>query len=152
MLNQKPFARIVHDLHHYPRMNSLAQRPLARFVILAAVGLVVAAVSSASLEAAGWNQFRGPNGQGVSDDAQPPLTFGPNTNLLWKADLGTGHSSPVIWAKRIFVTASHNQELETLCLDRQSGRELWRKSASLGVRGVARADKCRSIPPSRSPG
>jgi hypothetical protein len=36
-------------------MNSLAQRPLARFVILAVVGLVVAAVSSASLEAAGWN-------------------------------------------------------------------------------------------------
>ena len=44
---------------------------------------------------AGWPQFRGPNGSGVSDDVDLPTQFGPNQNVIWKTTLPPGHSSPV---------------------------------------------------------
>jgi outer membrane protein assembly factor BamB len=80
-----------------------------------------------------WPQFRGPGGAGVADGAQPvPVEFGPSQNVLWKTALPAGHSSPVVWGDRIFVTGFLETEkrLETLCLDRSSGRILWRQAVS----------------------
>jgi outer membrane protein assembly factor BamB len=77
-----------------------------------------------------WNQFRGPNGQGVAETAQIPVHFSPELNVLWKTVIGAGHSSPVIWNNRIFLTASepaNKQELITLAVDREDGKILWRK-------------------------
>jgi len=34
-----------------------------------------------------WNQFRGPNGQGVAEAARIPVHFGPKSNVLWKTRL-----------------------------------------------------------------
>ena len=78
-----------------------------------------------------WNQFRGPNGQGVMDAPQVPIHFGPDSNILWKTAVGEGQSSPVIWGNRIFFTtgSSENQgELTTVCLDREQGKVLWQTS------------------------
>ena len=44
--------------------------------------------------AAVWPQFRGPNGAGVAESAQPPVEFGPATNLLWKTALPAGKPLP----------------------------------------------------------
>lgn len=77
-----------------------------------------------------WNQFRGPNGQGVVQANNIPVHFSPETNVLWKAVIPTGHSSPVIWDNRIFLTASepgNENELMTLAIDRQQGQILWRR-------------------------
>ncbi|MBL9140114.1 MAG: PQQ-binding-like beta-propeller repeat protein [Verrucomicrobiales bacterium] len=81
--------------------------------------------------AAPWAQFRGPNGAGIAGDARPPIRFGPDTNLLWKTALPPGHSSPILWADRIFLTAFDGEikKLETLCLDRRTGRIRWRRAA-----------------------
>ena len=78
-----------------------------------------------------WAQFRGPNGSGVAEDARPPIRFGPDTNLLWKTVLPPGHSSPVVWAERLFLTGfdGGRKKLETICLDRSTGRVLWRRDA-----------------------
>ncbi len=78
-----------------------------------------------------WPQFRGPNGSGVAEDARPPIHFGPTTNLLWKTALPSGHSSPCVWGDRIFLTAFDRdaKKLETLCLDRPTGKVLWRQAA-----------------------
>lgn len=78
-----------------------------------------------------WPQFRGPRGAGIAEDARPPIRFGPDTNLLWKTALPPGHSSPVVWADRIFLTAfdGETKKLETLCFDRSTGRILWRQDA-----------------------
>ncbi len=78
-----------------------------------------------------WNQFRGPNGQGVSQADTIPVHFGPETNVLWQTVIPAGHSSPVIWDNRIFLTASEpadENELITLAIDRRDGRILWRKA------------------------
>jgi len=74
-----------------------------------------------------WSQFRGPNGTGVSATTGLPETFGPAKNVLWKAALPAGHSSPVLTSDRIFVTAHDASKLFVICLDRASGKILWQK-------------------------
>ena len=79
-------------------------RPRTRvFTSLVAIS-VSAAV--AGLGAENWPQWRGPGGQGVSPETQLPTVWGPDRNMAWKAELpGSGHSSPIVWNDRIFVTA-----------------------------------------------
>ncbi len=78
-----------------------------------------------------WSRFRGPNGTGIPPvETDAPIEFGPAQHLRWKAELPSGHSSPCIWADNIFLSA-HDSEwanLETLCLDRKTGRIKWRQS------------------------
>jgi outer membrane protein assembly factor BamB len=75
-----------------------------------------------------WPQFRGPDGLGVvSGKIKYPVRVGLDKNLLWKASVPTGNSSPCVWNDRIFLTAFDKQKqiLVTLALDRQTGRTLW---------------------------
>ncbi|MFH1716551.1 MAG: PQQ-binding-like beta-propeller repeat protein [Planctomycetota bacterium] len=81
-------------------------------------------------EQVNWNQFRGPNGQGVAQADRIPVHFGPDANVLWKTVIPTGHSSAVIWNNRIFLTATepaNEKELITLAIDREDGKILWRQ-------------------------
>jgi outer membrane protein assembly factor BamB len=79
--------------------------------------------------AAAWDRFRGPNGSGVLDTPLPDQ-FGPDKNLIWKTELPPGLSSPVLTDRYIFLTAADKDQLMTLCLDRVSGRILWRRTAA----------------------
>src|SRR6185436_5539202 len=74
-------------------------------------------------------QFRGPNGSGVAQQGNPPIHFGPTSNVLWKIESPAGHSSPCVWADHIFLTAADSTTLETLCIDRWTGKVLWRQAA-----------------------
>jgi outer membrane protein assembly factor BamB len=97
-------------------------------------------------DAVRWPQFRGPNGLGVAPDRKElPVHFGPEKNLLWKTPLPPGHSSPCIWAGRIFLTTFDKTagKLETVCLDRADGRILWRR--------VAPTEKVERFIPAGSP-
>jgi outer membrane protein assembly factor BamB len=76
-----------------------------------------------------WPRFRGPEGAGVADGEKPPVEFGPEKNVLWQATTPSGPSSPCIWRDRIFLTAFDGGKLWTLCLDRATGKELWRRDA-----------------------
>ena len=54
-----------------------------------------------------WPQFRGPTGQGVSDERDVPLTWSETKNVRWKTAIpGRGWSSPVIQADRIWLTTA----------------------------------------------
>jgi outer membrane protein assembly factor BamB len=54
-----------------------------------------------------WPQWRGPGGQGISAATGYAEEWGPNTNVAWKAAVpGRGHSSPIVWGNRLFVTTS----------------------------------------------
>jgi outer membrane protein assembly factor BamB len=76
-----------------------------------------------------WPRFRGPAGSGVADEDKPPVEFGPEKNVLWQVATPSGPSSPCIWGARIFLTAFDGGKLWTLCLDRATGKELWRRDA-----------------------
>jgi len=74
-----------------------------------------------------WNRFRGPNGGGISNATQLPVEFGRAKNLDWRQDLPFGRSSPILTADKIVVTGSEGQKLITICLDRKTGRIVWRR-------------------------
>ncbi len=73
-----------------------------------------------------WPQFRGVGGLSVAGEGAPPVHFSPASNVLWKAALPSGNSSPCLWGNRIFITAYIKPALEILCLDRATGKILWR--------------------------
>ena len=54
-----------------------------------------------------WAQWRGPLGNGVAPQADPPVTWSEEKNVRWKVALpGKGHSSPVVWGDRLFLTTA----------------------------------------------
>lgn len=76
--------------------------PLAR----ASLAVLLLAGSAMDGAAENWAQWRGPGGQGVSTETGVPTEWAPVRNILWKTELpGGGHSSPIVWGDRIFVTA-----------------------------------------------
>ncbi|HKW96307.1 MAG TPA: PQQ-binding-like beta-propeller repeat protein [Bryobacteraceae bacterium] len=79
------------------------------------------------LFASDWPQFRGPNARGVSETTGLPVEFGPSKNVIWKTALPPGHSSPVLTADRIFLTAFDAEHLYVITLDRSTGKILWRR-------------------------
>src|SRR5437762_7325901 len=80
-----------------------------------------------------WPQFRGPNSSGLGG-GKPPLHFGPGQNVLWKAAVGSGLSSPIVWGQRVFLTEfdQTSQKLVTVCIDRRTGKVLWRRAVETG--------------------
>lgn len=84
----------------------------------------------ATARAGDWPQFRGPRGGQAVGHSPLPTEIGPTRGVRWRTALPPGHSSPVVIGDRIFLTAVRDQEqLETLCLERVSGRILWRVEA-----------------------
>jgi outer membrane protein assembly factor BamB len=56
---------------------------------------------------ANWAQWRGPDGLGISPATSYPDEWSPDKNIAWKTPVpGRGHSSPVVWGDRIFLTTS----------------------------------------------
>src|SRR5262249_19134713 len=56
-----------------------------------------------------WPSLRGPDASGVAAGQQPPLTWDVQAggNVEWKTPIpGLGHSSPIIWGDRVFVTTA----------------------------------------------
>ncbi len=98
-----------------------------RLFSLIAAALFVFAQATAS----DWPMFRGPNGSGVSETARPPVDPGSEGALLWKVAAPAGKSSPIVVGERIFLTAWKADERLILCLDRSTGRELWRRSINV---------------------
>src|SRR6478672_5375380 len=76
-----------------------------------------------------WTRFRGANGSGVGKAPNLPAEF-TEADFNWKVELpGSGHSSPVIWGERLFVTATlaGSAKRAILCLNTKDGQVLWRK-------------------------
>ncbi len=77
-----------------------------------------------------WNQFRGPGGNGVAPGEKAlPGDLGAEDSLRWSCEIPPGHSSPCIWGERVFVTGATDRDVQTLCIDRNSGEVLWSRSA-----------------------
>lgn len=111
-----------------------------------------------------WPSFRGPDGTGVADGQKPPVTWDikEGANVRWKTPIpGLGHSCPVIWGNRVFVTTAISEDLDpkiriglygdvasvddktkhtwqVLCLDTDTGEILWTRTAHEGVPKIKR--------------
>jgi outer membrane protein assembly factor BamB len=77
-----------------------------------------------------WSRFRGPNGAGAAEDVNFPATW-IDDDYEWKIALpGKGHSSPIGWGDRIFITAGDPEsgKLTLLALDAATGQQVWTRS------------------------
>lgn len=78
-----------------------------------------------------WTRFRGPNGSGVGEISSLPAEFS-SAEYSWAIKLnGQGHSSPVLWGEKLFITLAdeNTDERRLLCVDSKSGKVLWRWNA-----------------------
>ncbi|MEM7558886.1 MAG: PQQ-binding-like beta-propeller repeat protein [Planctomycetota bacterium] len=102
-----------------------------------------------------WHQWRGPDSTGVSSTANPPTEWSEEKNVKWKVEIeGRGTSTPIIWGQKVFLLTAIDTGIKdstipdpqdqpktnffdikrpntlhvfaVLCLDRASGKELWR--------------------------
>ncbi len=126
-----------------------------------AAGVAICLTPAAHAE--NWPSFRGPNASGIADERSLPTSWDVNTsaNMLWRTPLpGLGHSSPVVWDDRVFVTLAisgaprlaynpknddiqparddSSHEWRVYCLDKRTGRILWQRTAHRGVPKVKR--------------
>lgn len=112
--------------------------------------LTLAAVCwrAAGVQAEDWTEFRGPTGQGLVREGDPPITWSDSKNVAWKQAIpGKGWSSPVIRDGRVYLTTSaplaaspdNDQSLRALCLDGATGTILWNEEVFRLVKKTAPA-------------
>lgn len=91
--------------------------------------------------AADWPRFRGPDGLGVSDDADLPVEWGEGQNIVWQTPLpGPGTSSAIVAGDHVFVTCYSGYGLDeanpgnqeqlvrhVLCLSQADGQIVWQR-------------------------
>src|SRR6185436_9637431 len=107
-------------------------KPVTRAIFLVVVVLTNSLRAAENGGDPWWPQFRGPKSSGLGA-GKPPIHFGPSQNVQWKTPVGSGLSSPIIWAERIFLTEfdQASQKLATLCIDRRTGKVLWRREITV---------------------
>jgi outer membrane protein assembly factor BamB len=133
--------------------------PICSLLIFSLACIPVSVRAQSAEEAAeNWHQWRGPDANGVSRSAEPPVRWSESDNLKWKVAVeGSGSSTPIIWNNQVFLlTATNTGKVEpslpkpedqpkrvfgithpntsyrfvVLCLDRDTGEELWRRVAT----------------------
>ena len=111
-----------------------------------------------------WPQFRGYRATGIAAEQDLPLTWNVDdgSNILWKIEIpGLGHSSPVVWGDKVFVTTAEGEgkkaylkvgsygsspdnpekfthHYRLYCFDKKTGKIIWEKTAYSGEPKVAR--------------
>jgi outer membrane protein assembly factor BamB len=111
-----------------------------------------------------WAGWRGPGGQGIAGATGLPTEWSETKNVAWKTPIpGKGHSSPVVWGDRIFLTtaidgdvvpgakavphldegkefvhpdaigADRKHRFEVLAIDARTGKVLWERVAFEGT-------------------
>jgi outer membrane protein assembly factor BamB len=132
--------------------------------VKALIAVVVLVAVSGAATAANWPQWRGPDGSGISNEKNLPAKWTPTKNIKWKTPIaGRGHSSPIVWGNKIFLTtaiegevvpgakavkhmagdkeflhpdsvgADHKHTFKVMALDRNSGKILWETVAWEGT-------------------
>jgi len=137
-------------------MRSASRTPVLSCLVLTLIALLPAPAPAA--DPVRWPQFRGEGARGVADDKPLPVKWNGERGegIAWKAPIpGLGHSSPAIWGDRLFVTSAESDadkagikiglygdidpvaddsvhRFVVTCLERKTGKVLWRRVAFEG--------------------
>jgi outer membrane protein assembly factor BamB len=127
--------------------------------------LPMAALAEGPRDEDNWAQWRGPLDTGAAPKADPPLEWSETKNIKWKVPVtGQGHSSPIVWGDRIYLTAAiphgdpvdppvgvrpgaHDNTLKVrqtkfvvLAIDRANGKTIWQTTVRDSVPHESRHD------------
>ncbi len=99
-------------------------------VLVAAGEQAIDDLPRAKAAAGDWPWWRGPERNNIAADGQdPPTTWSKTDNVVWRVKLpGQGHGTPCIVGKRVVLATgdTRRREISVLCLDRATGKEMWR--------------------------
>lgn len=83
------------------------------------------------VQAENWPGWRGPRGDGSSEEASVPIAWSETEHIAWKAKVPYGgHSSPIVWGDRVFLVGANTGEKPArvlMCFDFKTGKLLWEK-------------------------
>lgn len=99
--------------------------PISLYGLISLIALSPIASPDLMAQVVQWPIFRGPEGSAHGASASLPDEFGPTKNKQWHTDLPPGHSSPILWDNKIFITGHEGLSLEMLCLNRLDGTLEW---------------------------
>ena len=87
------------------------------------------AICTVWTQAGDWPQWRGPTSNAhVAKDDRLPARLGDSPKVVWRIDVGPGHSAPVTQGDRLAI-AEEKDGFETLrLLDKRTGKLLWEKA------------------------
>ncbi|HXE54447.1 MAG TPA: PQQ-binding-like beta-propeller repeat protein [Tepidisphaeraceae bacterium] len=143
---------------------------MSRSVLILIVSIQLGFVATARLnaavgESANWPSFRGAGASGMaSADLPEKWDVATGENVRWKCPIeGLGHSGPVVWGSKVFVLTAANGEAQpvktgvfgditpvegekplgwkVICVDLESGKVLWSRTATQGRAKVKRHPK-----------
>lgn len=121
-MKPKTRARRLKDLLTLAATETALTRRTARlnlFVLVPMLGLLVS-----HLSAADWPRFRGPHGNGISDEKLTLLPDGPQQ--IWETSVGDGYSSLAIQDGRLYTVGRRPGYAGMLrCLDAATGKPIW---------------------------
>jgi outer membrane protein assembly factor BamB len=97
------------------------------------VAVLLTLVATSLADAENWPGWRGPRGDGTSEEASAPTRWDGKSgeNVAWKvATPGGGHSSPIVWGDHLFVTGCvvDTQERVLACYDAKTGEKRWQQT------------------------
>jgi len=99
---------------------------------------------------ADWSQFRGPSGQGFSEEKGLPTEWSKDKGIKWKAALpARGVSCPVVFGDRVYVTCSsgkRDDRLHVLCFEASTGKELWHRQLNATGGTACHPKTCMAAP------
>jgi outer membrane protein assembly factor BamB len=99
-------------------------------------GVVVAGLASPAV-ADNWPQWRGPQLNGVSREANLPLRWTQQENVAWKLPLpGRSGSTPIVWGERVFLNVAEGDDISLWTVDRATGKVLWKQRLGGGNQTV----------------
>src|SRR5687768_1637077 len=98
-------------------------------ISILSVGVIIGSLLPGVAAAADWNQWRGPNRDGIVTGFKPPATWSANSLAKkWSVVVGEGHSSPVVVGDRVYIFAREDDKEVMRCLSSVDGKVVWQES------------------------
>ena len=105
-------------------------------------GLLIVAVATQGFcgsapEGTDWHQWRGPNRDGTTPDADWNPEALNDLKILWQAKVGIGYSLPVVSGKHLYIAGTTKRVQEIRCLKADTGEEVWKHVTEFDKVGYA---------------
>jgi outer membrane protein assembly factor BamB len=88
--------------------------------------VIIILINSSSLFAQDWPQFMGIGRDNKVTGFKVPKTWPAELKQVWKVNVGFGDATPILSGKRIYLATRQNADEVILCLDSETGKEIWR--------------------------
>lgn len=73
-----------------------------------------------------WDQWRGPQRDGITSEFKFPKTYPDELKKIWSVEVGIGHSSPVMSGNRVYMFSRIGEQEVVSSLDLATGKLLWK--------------------------